>query len=77
MSDEIHVRARVDLPQHSIDIKGVGAQFDVVALGENDLKDVTRKDVFLRYLDRIKLSTITHRRWNVFVTFTGDWWLDH
>ena len=52
MAEEVHVRARVHLAQHPVDVERVGTEFDVVPLGEHDLEDVAVEDVLLRDLDR-------------------------
>ena len=63
MLDEVHVRRRVDLAQHAVHVERVGAEFEVVALGEHDLEDVAGDDVLLRHLD----GTLVRRRcpWSI------------
>jgi hypothetical protein len=58
----VHVRARVDLAQHPVDVERVGVEVDVEALGEHDLEDVARQDVLLGRLDRLLVATPGHRR---------------
>ena len=48
---EVHVRARVDLAQHSVDVERIGVELELEALREHDLEDVAGEDVLLRDLD--------------------------
>ena len=52
LPDEVHVRARVDLAQHPVDVERVGAEVEVEALGQHHLEDVAGQDVLLGHLDR-------------------------
>ena len=49
---EVHVRARVDLAQHPVDVERVGVEVEVEALGQHDLEDVAGEDVLPGHLDR-------------------------
>ena len=40
MAEEVHVRARVHLAQHPVDVERVGVELEVVALRQHDLEDV-------------------------------------
>ena len=60
VAQEVHVRAGVHLPQHSIEVERVGLQIDVVALREHHLEDVTGEDVLLRDLHRLLVHATRH-----------------
>ena len=51
LAKEEHVRARVDLAQHTVDIERVTAKLEVESLGEDDLEGVTCPDVLLGHFD--------------------------
>ena len=65
MADEVHVRARVHLPEHPVDVERVGLQVEVETLREHDLEDVARKDVLLRHVDRAGVEAGAHGRAHV------------
>ena len=62
VAQEVHVRARVDLAQHPVDVERVGVELEVEALGEHDLEDVAGEDVLLGHLDRLLVHAVGHRR---------------
>ena len=47
LAQEVHVRARVDLAQHPVDVERIGAEVEVEALGQHHLEDVAGGDVVL------------------------------
>ena len=61
VTQEVHVRARVHLPQHAVDVERIGVEIDVVALREHDLEDVAVEDVLLGDLDRSLVHAVGHR----------------
>ena len=62
MAHEVHVRRRVHLAQHAVDVERVDGVHDVVALREHDLEDVAREDVLARGFDRVGVVPARHRR---------------
>ena len=52
VAHEVHVRARVHLAQHPVDVERVGVEVEVEALRQHDLEDVAGEDVLLGHLDR-------------------------
>ena len=54
VAHEVHVRARVHLPQHAVHVEGLGLEVEVEALREHDLEDVAGEDVLLGDLDRAR-----------------------
>ena len=65
VAQEVHVRARVDLAQHPVDVERIGVELEVVALGEHDLEDVAGEDVLLGHLDRLLVQAVGHRALDV------------
>ena len=65
VAQEVHVRARVDLAQHPVDVERVGVELEVVALGEHDLEDVAGDDVLLGDLDGALVHAVGHRALDV------------
>ena len=61
MAHEVHVRARVDLSEHAVDVERIGTEVDVEALREHHLEDVAREDVLLRDLDGALVAVVAHR----------------
>ncbi len=61
LPDEVHVRARVDLAQHAVDVEGVGVEVEVVALGQHHLEDVAGEDVLLGHLHGAPVRLAPHR----------------
>ena len=53
VAHEVHVRARVHLAQHPVDVERVGVEVEVEALRQHDLEDVAGEDVLLGHLDRL------------------------
>ena len=62
MAHEVHVRRRVHLSQHAVDVERIGAEREVVALREHDLEDIAGDDVFLGHLDRLLVHPVGHGR---------------
>ena len=48
VAHEVHVRRRVDLAQHPVDVERLDAPVEVEALREHDLEDVAGEDVLAR-----------------------------
>ena len=48
LAQEEHVRARVDLAEHAVDVEGLDTEVEVEALREDDLERVPGADVLLR-----------------------------
>ena len=61
MLEEIHVRARVDLAEHAVEVERIGAEIDVVALRQHDLEDVSFDDVLFGDLDGLLIHAVGHR----------------
>ena len=61
VAQEVHVRARVDLAQHAVEVERVGVEIDVVALRQHDLEDVAGDDVLLGDLDGLLVHPVGHR----------------
>ena len=53
VAQEVHVRARVHLAQHPVDVERVGVEVEVEALRQHHLEDVAGQDVLLGHLDRL------------------------
>ena len=53
MPHEVHVRRRVHLAQHAVDVERVDGADEVEALREHHLEDVAREDVLARGFDRV------------------------
>ena len=68
MPQEVHVRARVDLTQHPVEIEGLRVEIEIEALREDDLEDVAREDVLTGRLDGRAVLGLPHRRGDL-----GDW----
>ena len=47
MAEQVHVRARVDLAEHPVDVEGVGVELEVETLRQDHLEDVAGEDVLL------------------------------
>ncbi len=52
VAHEVHVRRRVHLAQHAVDVERIDRVVEIEALREHDLEDVAREDVLARGLDR-------------------------
>ena len=61
VAHDVHVRRRVHLPEHAVDVERVVGAFEVEALGEHDLEDVAGEDVLPRRLDRALVLRAAHR----------------
>jgi hypothetical protein len=59
---EVHVRARVDLAQHPVDVERLGVEVEVVALRQHHLEDVAGQDVLAGDLDRPGEEVASHGR---------------
>jgi hypothetical protein len=57
LAHEVHVRARVDLAQHPVDVERIGVELEVEALGQHHLEDVAGEDVLLGRVDRLRTTS--------------------
>ncbi len=56
LAEEEHVRARVHLPEHPVDLERVAAQLEIEALRQHDLERVACADVFLGGVDSVAVK---------------------
>ena len=62
MTQEVHIRTRVDLTKHAIHVERVGLQIDIETLRQHHLEHVASKDVLLGHFDGLLILTVGHRR---------------
>ena len=65
VADHVHVRARVHLAEHPVEVERLGPEIEVEPLGQHDLEDVAGEDVLPGHLDRRLVATARHRRTHV------------
>ena len=59
---EVHIWARVHLPQDAVEIERVGVEREIESLRQHHLKDVAGDDVLFRDPHRLLIPAIGHRR---------------